>query len=232
MESTRAADEAETAGTHQMEQAEAKAELAQLKAELNQAKKAGEDTSGIQSEIEGVQRSMKLEQRAYDVAQRLEKGEAAPDLNITSRIGWAPIDAAIEKAEKNPTLLLYKLQSSAYKFSWALIPISVPFLWLLFLHRRRYRRYSVYDHVVFVTYSIAFMSIGFIVLSLLRPLGGEAFGGIAIALVPPIHIYRQLRGAYELSRWSAVWRTFALILFAFIAAGLFFTLLLGIGVLG
>jgi hypothetical protein len=45
-------------------------------------------------------------------------------------------------------------------------------------------------------------------------------------------MYRQLRGAYQLSRWSALWRTFLLINFAFIAAGLFFTLLLGLGALG
>jgi hypothetical protein len=55
---------------------------------------------------------------------------------------------------------------------------------------------------------------------------------LAIIFVPPIHMYRQLRGAYQLSRWSALWRTFALINFAFIAAGLFFTGLLALGVLG
>ena len=66
----------------------------------------------------------------------------------------------IRKAKENPALLAYKLQTNAYKFSWALIPISVPFVWLLFLHRRRYRRYKAYDHIVFVTYSIAFMSLG------------------------------------------------------------------------
>ena len=29
-------------------------------------------------------------------------------------------------------MLIYKLQTSAYKFSWLLIPISIPFVWLLF----------------------------------------------------------------------------------------------------
>ena len=33
-------------------------------------------------------------------------------------------------AQENPKLLLYKLKTSAYKYSWALIPISVPFVWL------------------------------------------------------------------------------------------------------
>ena len=34
----------------------------------------------------------------------------------------------IEKATQNPSLFFYKVQTNAYKFSWALIPISVPFL--------------------------------------------------------------------------------------------------------
>jgi hypothetical protein len=148
-----------------------------------------------------------------------------------SSVDW--INRAYQRARQNPSLLLYKLQANAYKFSWALIPISVPFVWLLFLHRRRYRRYKAYDHIVFVTYSIAFMSLALIALSLLRPLGvGGTFIGLAIVLVPPIHIYRQLRGAYQLSRPSALWRTAAMIFFAFIAAILFALLLLMLGVLG
>jgi hypothetical protein len=148
-----------------------------------------------------------------------------------SNIEW--INRAWRHAKENPQLLIYKLENNAYKFSWALIPISVPFVWLLFLHRRRYRAYKAYDHVVFVTYSIAFMSLALIALSLLRPIGvGDAFMGLAITLVPPIHIYRQLRGAYRLSRFSALWRTAALLFFAFVAAMLFFLLLVALGVLG
>jgi hypothetical protein len=109
----------------------------------------------------------------------------------------------------------------------------VPFVWLLFLHRRRYRQYKAYDHTVFVTYSIAFMSLGLIVLSLLRPLGlPEAVAAIALTFVPPIHIFRQLKQAYQLRWWSALWRTFALLVFAFIASTLFFLLLVAIGALG
>ena len=77
------------------------------------------------------------------------------------------------------------------------------------------------------------MSLGVIALSVLRLIGvPEVIAGFAIIFVPPIHIYRQLRGAYQLSRWSALWRTFVLLNFAFIAAGLFFALLLALGVLG
>ncbi|HYE28637.1 MAG TPA: DUF3667 domain-containing protein [Allosphingosinicella sp.] len=157
------------------------------------------------------------------------RGKPGPGL----RSGWARLDRGLDKAAKNPHLLLYKLQANAYKFSWALIPISVPFLWLLFLHRRRYRRYTAYDHLVFVTYSIAFMSLTLIASVLLSALGawGEALASFLI-LVPPVHIYRQLRGAYLLSRWSALWRTVALLFLANVALALFALLLLALGVLG
>jgi len=148
--------------------------------------------------------------------------------------GDALFRAAFAKAKKNPELLLYKLQTNAYKFSWALIPISVPFLWLLFLHRRRYRReFTTYDHLVFVTYSIAFMSlalIAFVLLGLLGLTGGIV--GAIFLLIPPVHMYRQLKDAYGLSRFGAAWRTAALLVFATIALGLFAALLLLIGVLG
>lgn len=138
-----------------------------------------------------------------------------------------------QKAQENPELLLYKVQANAYKFSWALIPISVPFVWVLFVHRRRYRHeITAYDHLVFVTYSIAFMSLLLVAYVLLASAGLS--GGIldlAFLLIPPIHIYRQLKGAYQLSRFSALWRTLALLIFATIALTLFAMLLLLLGAL-
>jgi len=153
-----------------------------------------------------------------------------PDIHT----GWTRLDHGIAKASANPALLFYKLQSSAYKYSWALIPISLPFVWLLFLHRRRYRReYKAYDHLVFVTYSIAFMSLFLIAFVLLREIGlrGGVFN-LAFILVPPLHMYRQLRGAYCLSRFSAAWCAAALLVCSGVAMTLFALLLLGLGLLG
>ncbi len=143
--------------------------------------------------------------------------------------GW--FNTAYRKAKENPSLLFYKMQNNGYKFSWALIPISVPFLWLLFLHRKRYRQYRAYDHSVFITYSIGAMTLLVVALSLLRAAGlplGWVF--TALTFLPLIHMYRQLRGAYRLGRWSAIWRTFALSQFAIWAASLFLFLLLLMGV--
>jgi hypothetical protein len=130
----------------------------------------------------------------------------------------------IEKAAANPDLLLYKLRTNAYKFSWALIPLSVPFLWLLFPFSRRF---GLYDHTVFVTYSLSFMTL-LVVAAVLVGTVAPAVAGMAM-LIPPIHMFRQLRGAYQVSRWGALWRTVLLTIFAVAAAVLFMVLLVGLG---
>ena len=134
------------------------------------------------------------------------------------------LDEGLGEAAKNPELLFYKIKTNAYKFSWALIPISVPFVWLLFPFNRRFRWY---DHTVFVTYSLCFMMLLLSVGSIIA-LVSQSVASIAW-FVPPIHMYRQLRGAYGVSRWGAIWRASMLTVFAFMAIGLFASLLVGMG---
>jgi hypothetical protein len=149
--------------------------------------------------------------------------------DLTVDTPWPWLNRAAEHVQENPSLFAYKLQSSAYKFSWALIPISVPFVWLLFAWRRRF---TAYDHIVFVTYSLSFMTLLMVALSLTRAVIGGGFSDLAIMLVPPVHMYRQLKGAYGLRRGSALWRTAALLMFAFVSALLFSALLIALGLLG
>ena len=117
------------------------------------------------------------------------------DVNLT---GIETLDQGIiKKWRQNPGLMLYKLQANAYKFSWLLIPLSIPFVWLMFAWRRRFK---AYDHAIFVTYSLSFMSLLFITMSLIAvsPLGsGWAFTLFTIAA--PLHLYKQLRHSYGLS---------------------------------
>jgi hypothetical protein len=130
----------------------------------------------------------------------------------------------LNEAAKNPELLFYKLKTNAYKFSWALIPISVPFVWLLFPFSRRFH---LYDHTVFVTYSLCFMML---LLAASSVVGLVASSIASLAwFVPPIHMYRQLRGTYGVSNRGAIWRTFLLTIFAFIAISLFASLLFAVG---
>lgn len=259
---TTAQERAEARQEFVQERAERTAELNRLRQERARLAATGQPTAEIDSELRAETRALALQKELYDQTlarigeEEARDAEQAETEAVTREAG--PVKQAVEQAEEenlvvlsgadsvnewfnnaykkakeNPTLLIYKLQTNAYKFSWALIPISVPFVWLLFLHRRRYRQYRVYDHTVFVTYSIAFMSIGLIALTLLKLLGlPDTIAILAMTFVPPVHMYRQLRGAYDLSRWSAAWRTFVLLNFAFIAASLFFTLLLAMGVLG
>jgi hypothetical protein len=133
----------------------------------------------------------------------------------------------VTKAQKNPELMVTNVQDAASKFSWLLIPLSVPFLWLLFPFSRRFH---LYDHMVFVTYSLSFMMTLVIVGGLLVAAGASAAAGF-LFFVPPFHMYRQLKGAYQLGRFGALWRTFALVTFAFLAGVLFFVLMVAIGIL-
>lgn len=117
----------------------------------------------------------------------------------------------------NPALTAYKLQSYAYKYTWVLIPLSAPFLWLLFPFSRRF---GLYDHTVFVTYSLCAMTLLVLLGMGLAALGLGGFAALLV-LVPPVHIYAQLRGTYGGSRWATLLRTAALLLFALVALALF-----------
>jgi hypothetical protein len=210
-------------------------QIAALERERQARAAAGQPTAELDSRLA----HLRSQQRAIDTTRSIVLvPNASPDrpsrvVNVSDleiETGWPLLDHAAEKARENPSLLVYKLQTSAYKYSWALIPISVPFVWLIFAWRRRFK---AYDHVVFVTYSIAFMTLLMVALSLLRPvLGGGELSLLVLAVYPPVHMFRQLKGAYGL-RWpSALWRTFALLVFAVIASLIFLLFLLALGLLG
>ena len=157
------------------------------------------------------------------------KIEAAQDGATDSQ--WPPpgskLDLAIKQARDNPMLLMYKVKTNAYKFSWALIPLSVPFLWLLFFWRRDIH---LYDHAIFTTYSISFMMLLTILLSVAASAGvSAAIWGSALAIVPPIHIYKQLRGTYGLSRFGALARLIILLIVISVVISIFTTLLFVLG---
>jgi len=146
---------------------------------------------------------------------------------------WPKLDARVngvlQDLNDNPKLLLYKLKTAGYKYSWALIPLSVPFMWVLFFWRRDIH---LYDHALFVTYSLCFMMLFAILLSISSTAGlTAAIWGPALVFVPPLHLYKQLRGAYGLSRFGAVLRLFILSILISIVLGLFSILLLMLGVL-
>lgn len=198
-----------------------RAELAELRNERAMAADEPERVAQIDARIE------KLEEAQTGL--RMVLGNVGTEVEEDFRAGFerspipagSELGAALDRIKANPQLAIYKVQTNAYKYSWMLIPLSVPFVWLLFPFNRRF---GIYDHTVFATYSITFMIALVAASSLLFYFNLGTFGGLLL-LYAPWHMYRQLRGTYALGRWAALWRMLALSLFAWIAIALFATMI-------
>lgn len=172
------------------------------------AQEAAKDpaTEGAKTKEPGI-----LEEIIQDVTEGVTDQDMSGSKNKHSDSGW--INKGIKHAVDNPELAKYKLKNAAYKYSFLLVPISMPFLWLMFFWRRGI---TMYDHAVFSLYSLSFMSLLF---TLVATLSYFEFSGLAasmFAFIPPVHMFLQLRGAYGLSRFGAFWRTCFLLLMTFI----------------
>ena len=203
-------------------------DLADLKQARSQMGSGNPAAPILDAQIAGLEKSLGDKAMPKKGDKVVLAGKQSPNRRVTAQYtGIAFFDHAIEKWKANPSLMAYKLQSNSYKFSWLLIPLSVPFVWLLFLWRRKF---GAYDHAVFVTYSLGFMTLFYVVLVLLGGIGvGTGALMAAGTFVPLIHIYKQLKGAYGLSRFSALWRTLALSFFIFWILFLYIDLLLVLG---
>jgi hypothetical protein len=206
-----------------VQQRTAEIELARLKASRAESLAAGTSTKAIDEDIAAIEFGMKV----LKGANMSMGGNVVADGALKINLGSDALNDLVRHAAENPKLTLYKIQSNAYKFSWALIPISLPFVWLLFFWRRDSH---MFDHAVFVTYSIAFMTLlaTLCVLAIQWPRTQTA-GALALVFYPPFHMYRQLKGAYALSRLGALWRTALLAGFSATALGVFAALILALG---
>lgn len=158
-----------------------------------------------------ISRRLQTRKELLAVERALPARDAAGEGASAAQADENWFETKFRHARENPKLVLYKMKTSAYKYSWALIPLSVPFLWLLFPFSRRF---ALYDHAIFVTYSLSFMSLLVIVLAVLGAIGVETWLlSTAASIIPVIHIYRQLKGAYGLGRVGALVRTALLLSF-------------------
>jgi len=179
--------------------------------------------------VERIQNRVGANQTAEKTGELAESDSALDLRNMEFRVtGVDFIDEGIgKKWRENPGLMLYKLQANGYKFSWLLIPLSIPFVWLLFAWRRRFK---AYDHAIFVTYSLSFMSLLFITLSLLNAAGLElGWTVLLFAIAAPLHIYKHTKHSYGLSRFSTLWRFFTLLAFILLVLMLFLQALILLG---
>jgi hypothetical protein len=204
--------------------AAAKAKIAALELERAKAKPqaAGAIDQALTEQKQALSTLQRIKKEGITNAVLTDK-QNNPD---TSKIPL--LRDAIERARANPQLALFKLQDAASKFAWLLIPISVPFMWLLFPFSRRFR---MYDHSVFVTYSLSFMMLLAVVLTGWGKAGLPAVAAPAM-IIPPMHMYRQLKGAYGLSRFGTLWRLLLLLTFALTALSLFAVAVVLLGISG
>ncbi len=146
-------------------------------------------------------------------------------------LGNATLDERARAALSNPQLALYKIQNKLYKFSFLLVPLSLPWLWLMFAFRRNVR---MYDHAVFALYSISFMSLLFIIgsIALTLDITNGMFFGLLIFVAPALHWYAQLKGTYGLSRFGAAWRTVAISFAAVMTLAIYLSIALALGLTG
>ena len=159
-----------------------------------------------------------------------EMGAANDKGELTVNLGNETLNDKAKRAIKNPQLVLYKVQTKAYKLSFLLVPMSLPFLWLVFAWRREFR---LYDHSVFLLYSISFMSLLFVIgsLTVMTGLQLDLFWFLLIFVAPVTHMFFQLKGTYALSKFGAAWRTVWLATAAVCNLGIYATLMIALGVL-
>lgn len=131
---------------------------------------------------------------------------------------------------RNPPLFIYKLQETASKFSFLLVPITLPLIAFLFMFKRGV---TLYDHTVFALYSLSFASLLCVLVIAASPVSWLRWvPGVAIMIGFPIHMFFHLGGAYGLKWWSALWRTVFMLTFCTVALVAFILLILYIGVAG
>jgi len=152
------------------------------------------------------------------------------DAPVKIGIGDDKMKAKILEKLANPDFAIYKIQQTLYKFAFLLVPLSMPFIWLLVAWRRGF---TWYDHGVFVLYSLTFMAMISMVIGIIARWDNGFTGMIATLLVlwVPVHMFSQLKGTYSLSIFSALWRTVALLFFALLVISVFLVgiILLGLG---
>ncbi|WP_156255404.1 DUF3667 domain-containing protein [Sandarakinorhabdus oryzae] len=222
--------------------AEAKKALADIDRELAAARATG-DQSKIK-ELETARAGVAIVTKragdpnasADDLLSDIGRGVVAAsqkdDLTIVE--GFPELDRKAKEALKNPSLVLYKLQTKAYKLSFLLVPLSLPWLWLAFFWKPKVNgvRIGMYDHAIFALYSISFMSLLFITGSLGLTAGvTSGLFWLPLLLAPAVHMFAQLRGAYALGWFGAAWRTIYLSFAAVISLSLYLMILIIVGVL-
>ncbi len=241
-----------TIAQYREELSTAEAQLATLKQEQKKLQDAAETSPGdqlksiikqeqlislVESDIKYFKKKIAKLEKADQSKSEGQKDQAASksaSSNDASAKG-ASIDAELDDSnappwvknmvahvETNKALTLYKMKKNASSYAFLLMPISLPFLWMLFMFRRQF---VMFDHAVFSLYSLSFMCILLMLIAILARFEFVAISSLLFVFVPPIHMFKQLRDAYSLGFLAAFWRTIALLFIAALSLSLYAALI-------
>jgi hypothetical protein len=160
----------------------------------------------------------------YDqIRKQAESGEVNVDT------GWPMLDAKIKEKLLNPELAVYKIQNMADNFAFLLVPISLPFIWLMFFWKRGV---TLFDHTVYILYSLSFVSILFVLIALSGAIGMQGWLIQFLMVGALVHSFFHLKGGYGLGWFSALWRLPVQLIFSAIALTVFVLVILILGLVG
>lgn len=113
--------------------------------------------------------------------------------------------AHMEQSLDDPGEVLAVMQEWAERFTLLMLPIAGVTLWVLYLPGRNF---SLYDHMIFVMYSLCFVCLVLIALFLTeRVLGGFSAW---LLLLLPLHLFAHMRTVY-CSGWFGTFARMALL---------------------
>lgn len=206
--------------------------LESLAAEQGAAEQSAQTAGGARSNDDGPNVGVSIAGRPVpENSTWQDELRAAVDRgDVNVNLGHPKLNEKALETLRNPDLALYKIQQAAYKFSFLLAPLSLPFVALLFLWKKGV---TLYDHMAYALYALSFAALLFVALALLARvdwLGWTAMTLVGVGL--PVHTYFHLKGAYALGWWSALWRAFLMLNFAVAIAALFVTIIVILGLTG
>jgi hypothetical protein len=231
------------------------ADRAQLKEDLGKARAEIDRATGNPEAVGAVKNALDKAEKATEGADKKEEDADKDDDNdpdgidfskplgldwralskkLSKKSGYSGLGPEVEKRIRaslaDPDLLVFKLRSAASEFSFLLVPLSVPFLWLMFFWRRRV---YLYDHVIFSLHSLSFMAlfVTLFIVAMELPVKLGALPGIALGVIPPMHMFFHLKGTYGLGIFGALWRTCFLSLIAMIVLICYVCVILMLGLL-
>lgn len=209
----------------------AKVDRALAAMESGEAPLASTSEPGIDINGEDVAVNLGLgqQQAQSSILEEIKRAEAAGKIDVhTGNKNW---DKKVHEKLANPELGWYKIQNTAYKFSFLLVPISLPFVWLIFAWKRGI---TLFDHTVFILYSLTAASLLSILLLGINtlPWNMENLSAALVFIGGGLHIFFHVKGAYALGWFGAAWRALYLMITSVVCVVIFVAIIVILGLTG